>query len=769
MLLPGILNSKSEEDFKLEREKIYWPVYLIASLGLVINLFYFGLEFLVKPGGITALVTGNLTEILFITSLIIIFPLVALLAHRVVAGYRLSDYSRRLELEMKTRNKQLIDLMNFNENIMSSVNDLIFVIGSDGRFQFIGGNCANMLGCEPAALIGHQFIELVATGSVAVAVNSFENVLRGMEVPPYEVEIKSEDGRTKFIEISSTSYQENESVSAQVGVARDVTERKKLEQHVVERNRELAALNAVATAMGHSLELGEVLNAALDQVVALLRVESACIYVYDAARRELDLKAWKSSGDEYKKSPGLIRLGETVFGQAAAQRSPILINIQDDPEDIKEVACGDRVTAVAAIPMKYTGRMVGVLGLVSNEADHFSRADIDLMRVVSSQIAMAMDNAVLFQEAQSKARELAARNAELALATDEVSNLIAVAEKERSFSVRSNNSNLVECWEVKSCNQFDCPSFKSANRRCWQVAGTHCGGEVQGVFAQKIGQCEKCEVFHMARPDMLSEIGEAFNNMMAMLEQKVKEQHQLQEQLIQSSKLAAIGELAANIAHEINNPLTGVLGHAVLMLREAPDEYSLVKHLRIIESETIRARDIVRNLLDFSRKESLRKQKVSIREVLNNTLPLLRKQAELVNVRVEQEYAEDVPMVCVDINQMKQIFINILNNAIYAMPRGGKLVISTRAEKPDGSRPWVEIAFRDTGDGIPAEELDRIFDPFYTSKDSGEGTGLGLSITKRIVEEHGGTIEVESRVGRGSTFTVKLPTANIADEFRHVA
>ncbi len=742
---------------------------MMAGLGVFINALYFGLELLTGPEEFLSHFAANLPEHLFIASLIVIFPLVAYLSHHVVAGYRLSEYSRRLELEMKTRNKQLIDLMNFNENIMSSVNDLIFVIGSDGRFQFVGGNCSDMLGCEPAALVGHQFIELVAPGSVAVAVNNFESVLRGMEVQPYEVEIRTGEGETRFIEISSTAYHENETVSAQVGVARDVTARKKLEQHVVERNRELAALNAVATAVGHSLELSEVLGAALEQVAALLRVEDACIYVYDTSSRELELRAWKGACVRNKEEAGRLALGETAFGKAAEKGSPILINRRDDPDEVKRLSCDEEVAAIAAIPMRYSGRLVGVLGLASGEADHFSRADIDLMRVVSSQIAMAMDNAMLYQEAQSKARELAARNADLALATDEVSKLIDVAEKERSFAVRSNNPNLVKCWEIKGCTQHNCPSFKSENLRCWQVAGTHCGGEVQGVFAQKFGRCEKCEVYRMARPDMLSEIGEAFNNMMAMLEQKVEEQRQLQEELVQSSKLAAIGELAANIAHEINNPLTGVLGHAVMMSRQAPEGDPFRENLRVIESETIRARDIVRNLLDFSRKEGLKPRKVAIADVLDDTLPLLRKQADLINVEIVQDYARDVPMVYVDVNQMKQIFINILNNALFAMPDGGRLVITIRSEKPDSRRPWVEVSFRDTGAGISEENMDRIFDPFFTSKEAGEGTGLGLSISRRIVEEHGGMLEAESRLGEGSTFTVKLPTANIAKDFRHVA
>ena len=767
-MLPGILNADALEAVKFKRERLRGPVYAIAGLGLLINVIYFGIIFATGAKDGRAGFWENISEHLFIASLLIIFPLVAFLVYRIMAGYRLSDYSKRLELEMEARNKQLLDLMSFNENIMDSVNDLIFVIGSDGRFQFVGGNCGDILGCEPSALVGHQFIELVAPGSVARAVNSFESVLRGLEVPPYELEVVNDTGENRFIEISSTSYSDEQRVSAQVGVARDVTERKRLEQHVVERNRELAALNAVATAVGQSLDLDQVLGSALDQVAALMRVEKACVYLYDGLNSELELRAFKGASASVDKSQR-IKLGDTVLGQAAEQRSPILINSNDNPEETAAIACEDEIASVAAIPMQYSGRLVGVLGLASDEAGHFSRADIDLMRVVSSQIAMAMENALLFEDSRKKARELAERNRELALATDELSNLIAVAEQERSFSVRSKNHHLVKCWEIKDCAEVGCPSYKSENRRCWQVAGTHCGGEVQGVFAQKFGQCEKCEVFRLARPDRLTELGEAFNNMMAMLEQTAEEQQQLQEQLVQSSKLAAIGELAANIAHEINNPLTGVLGHTVLLSRSLPEEDPSVENLHIIENETMRARDIVRNLLDFSRQESLSMKKASIKKIMDDTLTLLRKQAELANVEIRHRYEEDIPAVHVDVNQMKQIFVNILNNAIHAMQAGGLLTIGIKAVKPDGRRPWVEVSFSDTGKGIPPEMMARVFDPFFTSKDPGEGTGLGLSISRRIVEEHGGSIDVVSEVGKGSTFTVKLPTANITTDIKHVA
>ena len=750
------------------RLRVPWLVYMIAATGFVIDAAYFGIEYF-SSEDFSQHIRSNLLGHIFILSLAFAFPALAYLTERVIHGFRLSERSRALELEVAARTRELEDLKSFSENIMASVNDVIFVIGSDGRFQFVSGDSKAVLGFQPGDLMGRQFSDIVASGAVASAVTNFEKVMWGHEVQPYELEVIDARGDVKYIEISGTAYREGGNVIAQVGVARDITERNKLERHVFERNRELAALNAVSSAVGQSLDPDQILNAALDQVVDLFASRRACVHLYDADSGRLDLRVWKGGSQRFIDRISHLSLGEGLVGIAAQIGEAKALNIDEFPAETRQAVAEDGVACVAAVPMKARGRLIGVLAVGSEKPDRFSEADLSLLGAVASQIAMALDNALLFEDLQNKTGELASQNTELAKATQKISHLISAAEKERSFSVRFDNPDLVKCWEVKNCSYTDCPSYKSENLRCWQIAGTHCGGEVQGVFAQKFGRCEKCEVYKMARAGRLAGLGEAFNNMMAMLEQQVEEQRQLQEQLLQSTKLAALGELAANIAHEINNPLTGVLGYAALLQRGLPADDPNAKNLKVIENETIRARDIVRNLLDFARQEGLRKRKTSIREVMDDTLTLLRKQADLINVKVVLDYDEDVPQVYVDINQMKQVFINILNNALHAMQGGGTLTVSIRAAKPDGKRPWVEVAFQDTGIGIPPEKLDLVFNPFYTSKQAGEGTGLGLSVSQRIVEEHGGVIDVVSEAGKGSTFTVKLPTANISTGFKRVA
>lgn len=243
------------------------------------------------------------------------------------------------------------------------------------------------------------------------------------------------------------------------------------------------------------------------------------------------------------------------------------------------------------------------------------------------------------------------------------------------------------------------------------------------------------------------------------------------EQLIQSAKLASIGELATNVAHEINNPLTSILGFTSIVLDDIDENDPHKENLMIIESEAMRSREIVRNLLDFARQRDAKRELTDINQLIQQTLNLLRHQIEVSNITLKEEYSSHLPQISVDANQMKQVFINLLKNAFDAMPRGGTLTITTSTHQTDGlpsrttphekepsfSSKTIEILFKDTGCGIPQENISRIFEPFFTTKEGGLGTGLGLAVSYGIIERHSGRIEVFSNQGEGTTFTIKLP------------
>lgn len=241
------------------------------------------------------------------------------------------------------------------------------------------------------------------------------------------------------------------------------------------------------------------------------------------------------------------------------------------------------------------------------------------------------------------------------------------------------------------------------------------------------------------------------------LEERVQAQRLAEERLVRSAKLAAVGEMAAAVAHELNNPLTTVTGFTELILETVDADSPEHEDLSLILREAQRSRDVVRRLLDFSRQSEFLRVDTDINDVISVTLALVHHQAYTSGIEVRVELWDEIPLIRADRNQMQQVLLNIIYNAIHAMPHGGVLVIQSMVERNDDGE-WIGIKVRDTGLGISEENLDKIFEPFFTTKPSGEGTGLGLSVSYSIVSEHGGYIEVDSKEGEGSVFTIWLPT-----------
>lgn len=244
----------------------------------------------------------------------------------------------------------------------------------------------------------------------------------------------------------------------------------------------------------------------------------------------------------------------------------------------------------------------------------------------------------------------------------------------------------------------------------------------------------------------------------------VKRLKATQEQLIQAEKLTSLGQLAAAIAHELNNPLAGVLVYARLLSKKLgsdglPKEEAL-SYLSKIEAEVSRSSGIIRNLLDFARQSEPRLRVVDVNQVIDQALSLVSHQAQLQNVEIVKEFRCDGCFVMADLDQLRQVFTNLILNAIQAMSQGGKLTLQTEIiseEGPGGEKQeWVKVDIADTGCGISKENMRRLFTPFFTTKERGKGVGLGLAVVHGIVQRHKGKIKVNSEVDKGTTFTIYL-------------
>lgn len=255
--------------------------------------------------------------------------------------------------------------------------------------------------------------------------------------------------------------------------------------------------------------------------------------------------------------------------------------------------------------------------------------------------------------------------------------------------------------------------------------------------------------------DELQYLGESFNDMVLALKKRDEQLREFATQkIMESERLAIIGQLSANVAHELNNPLQGIVTYSHLLLESDAREEPTKAYIEKIVSQANRSRDIIRGLLDFSRQRTPDKTLCKINNLLDECVSLVENQALFINIHIVKEFQSDLPMIVIDPSQIERVFMNIIINAAEAMNGEGILTISSLFVPDD---ECVEIKFRDTGQGISEENLDRIFDPFFTTKDVGHGTGLGLAISYGIIKRHNGVIFVESEFSKGTTFAIRLP------------
>ena len=316
-----------------------------------------------------------------------------------------------------------------------------------------------------------------------------------------------------------------------------------------------------------------------------------------------------------------------------------------------------------------------------------------------------------------------------------------------NLNVEVENPGIVRCWERLECVKSDCPSY--GRTRCWAVAGTFCHGTVQGTLAQKIGDCRKCVVYQESCGDEIQELVEVFNQMVKDLKHNMKELETVNTEKSRMERLSALGEMATTVAHETKNPLNSIRLATSYLKKNFQGEI-LSEFLSIIEEEVMRLNEITSDFLGFSKPAPLRMRMTDINTIVRSTVELVRQEATDRNIEVIILTDEHVPPVSCDFSRMKQAILNLLLNAIDASAAGDSIIITTEAA---GAR--IKLSVQDTGRGIPPEEIENIFKPFYTTKT--RGSGLGLAIVDRIVKEHKGEITVESNLGKGTTFTLTLP------------
>ncbi|MCP2520421.1 ATP-binding protein [Candidatus Aminicenantes bacterium AC-335-B20] len=402
------------------------------------------------------------------------------------------------------------------------------------------------------------------------------------------------------------------------------------------------------------------------------------------------------------------------------------------------------------LPFKVDGKIVGCLGMGKKKNNSFlTSEDWDLLKTISTPAALALENAYLYNQAQERSRELERlKDYSQNIIESLTVGVLVLDREERIISWNRVLENFFKKRKEEVINRKIKDVFGEENYKLIFPTKTQENLRLLSEISLTLPSGEK-RIFDIMKTPLLDNNFKPYGTIIVF--DDITEKITLQQQLLTSEKLASLGLLSAGIAHEINTPLTGISSYVQMLQKSFPSNDPKLKLLQKIESQTERVAKIIKTLLNFSRQPDFSFYKVDLSKIIQEILSLVEYKLKKLNINVELNFSK-TSTIWANGEKLQQVFVNLILNAIDAMPNGGKLIIELSENKSEAI-----IKIRDTGIGIRKEHIPHIFDPFFTTKGLGKGTGLGLSISYAIIREHEGQIFVDSEVGKGTTFTIKIP------------
>jgi two-component system NtrC family sensor kinase len=536
-------------------------------------------------------------------------------------------------------------------------------------------------------------------------------------------------------------------------------------EEAVRRTRETRALLEAGRTVTASLDVGETIRVIMEAARSVLGVDSCSVATLEADGAELVTVA---SLDLPTPTASRIRLkvGEGIAGRAVAELKPVQSPdlFADEASRYRQLRQQTGFRSMLAVPLRIGARAIGSLSVFRSDVHRFSAAEEELLVALADQAAIALDHARLYAEQEAivteRTRELDVqkRFVEVVLETLPLGLFVLDAELTVERANRE-GARVLACADARGC------AFPS-------LFALHRIGAMEDFLrgAFRTGQVERREedvgvgggetkTFRLTAAPVQSTPDAAGATHLVVLVEDVTLAKRLERQMLLTERLTTAGRLAAGVAHELNNPLATIAGCAEALTARTGEgalarmaEMDDFRHyLQLIEEEAFRCKEITGSLLQFVREPGGRRAPTDLNALVDKTLELLSHQSRFSERRFVTELDPTLPPNTVNEGQLRQVFLGLAANALEAMD-AGTLTIRTRRRRDE-----AEIEFEDEGPGIPDEVLARIFDPFFTTKPPGQGTGLGLAIAQGIVTDHGGRIDVTSRVGKGSTFRVVLP------------
>jgi signal transduction histidine kinase/putative methionine-R-sulfoxide reductase with GAF domain len=561
--------------------------------------------------------------------------------------------------------------------------------------------------------------------------------------------------------------------------------------------KEINALLEISKAIASGLYLEDVLRLIVTVTANLMDSKICSLWILDEKDQKLKLKATQSISEEYLKERSLA-MGEGVVGSVALHNQPMAIfNVLEEPlYKEKELAKKEGLLSMLSVPMCIKDRVIGVINCYTSSLHSFSKSEEEMLTTVANQAAICIENSGLMETLdideilrlvlEGVTKNIGFDRARLYLLNEKRNVLeckMAVGLDEdriKGMTLSLDPEDSVVARSILEKQPFFIPDAgkdprvnqilkEKLNLRSLVIIPLLAKEKAMGAIAADFVEPNKNITKEALESVMVfaQQAGLAIHNAFMyqglktfsqQMEEKIQKTtadlRKTEAQLIRSEKLAALGQLAAGIAHEIRNPLTSINILIHSLTDHLPHESVHREDLKVIEEEINRINEIVGQFLRFARPAPPLLKKAEILPIFEETLQLLRPQIEKQRIAVQKQF-ESLPPILMDREQMKQVILNLLLNAVQAMPKRGHLLLKGQTSENDR---FIKLLIQDSGVGIPGEEIEKLFDPFFSTKEG--GIGLGLSIAHRIIDQHHGKIEVESTPGKGTLFTLWLPIHN---------
>ena len=548
----------------------------------------------------------------------------------------------------------------------------------------------------------------------------------------------------------------------------------RLEKQLRKQSDQLSALNRVSNAITTTLDIRQILAAAVAGARAILDMELAAIIFLEREAGQLRCRAVDGdSSNPFIARPTIkmfrpIVPGQGVIGRAFSSNSMTVVN--DPLEDSafmldSDAPSGITVRNLLVLPLEVRGKPIGLLVAFNKTTGPLTEVDTDLFASLGGAVSRAIENAMLFRRVKDRQEELQKSHNLLQAVMDGILHPIYTIDADwRLMSINKNKA-----------DELATPPERLAGRVCYEALFNRAAPCDDCLAAQTLrdqearhwstswldeGRLPQEWDIH-AYPIPGSSAASASSTRAVVVWQDRTEERRLENSLLQADKLAAIGQLAAGVAHELNNPLTVINANAEMLKMFIPPEDENYESVELIARAGERAANVIQNLLDFARQNQYTFKLGDLNSSIEQALQLVAYQFDEANFVINCTLPTELPHIQASWEHLKTVWLNLLLNARDALDEGpatdepGIVTIVTQLA-PDGK--WLRVLFGDNGAGMTEAQKAHIFEPFYTTKDPGRGTGLGLATSHRIIEQHGGQVELFSKLGKGSTFIVHLPT-----------